>query len=325
VLTLTECLRLLEAGMAERALPEQPAGLYEPVRYILSLGGKRLRPSLALLAAEAVGGDPAQAMGPALAVEWFHNFSLLHDDIMDEAPLRRGKPTVHEAFSSNQAILSGDVMLVQAYQLLAELPAERLPAALALFSRTAVEVCEGQQYDMDFETREDVTEPEYLNMIRLKTAVLLGASLELGAMAAGASEAQGRSLYAFGEALGLAFQLRDDLLDSFGDPARFGKAVGGDIAQDKKTFLLIHALESSAAEDRATLQQWIGVREAARRTEKVEAVKAVYERSGTKAACEEAIGREHARALQALEDTGLSLEQRSGLQALAEKLLARES
>lgn len=311
--------------MAERALPKHPSGLYDPIRYILSLGGKRLRPALALLAADALGADPKAAMGPALAVEWFHNFSLLHDDIMDEAPLRRGKPTVHEAFSSNQAILSGDVMLVQAYQLLAELPSAQLPAALALFSRTAVEVCEGQQHDMDFEIRQDVREAEYLQMIRLKTAVLLGASLELGAMAAGAPAEQGRSLYAFGEALGLAFQLRDDLLDSFGDPALFGKAVGGDIAQDKKTFLLIHALQTAGPEDRAVLDRWIGVREPVMRTEKVDAVKGVYERSGTRTACEKAIEREHQKALAALDSSGLDAGSSAALRDLAERLLARES
>lgn len=321
MLNLDDCRALLERALAERPLPAEPAGLYAPVRYILDLGGKRLRPALALMAADAVGGRAESALGAALAVEWFHNFSLLHDDIMDDADLRRGRDTVHVRWSVNQAILSGDVMLVQAYQHLAGGPPAALAPSLERFSRTAVEVCEGQQLDMDFERRDDVTLDEYLAMIRLKTAVLLGCSLELGALAGGASRERAAALYAFGEALGLAFQLRDDLLDTYGDPARFGKTVGGDIRQDKKTFLMLHALGHAGAEDRAVLADWLG---RAGSEEKVRAVVGVYDRCGTHAACEAAIRAEHDRALEALAATGLPAERTAGLLGLAEALLARD-
>jgi geranylgeranyl diphosphate synthase type II len=321
VLNLDDCRALLERALAERPLPAEPAGLYAPVRYILDLGGKRLRPALALMAADAVGGRAEDALGAALAVEWFHNFSLLHDDIMDDADLRRGRDTVHVRWSVNQAILSGDVMLVQAYQHLASGPQAVLAPSLERFSRTAVEVCEGQQLDMDFERRDDVTLEAYLAMIRLKTAVLLGCSLELGALAGGASRERAAALYAFGEALGLAFQLRDDLLDTYGDPARFGKTVGGDIRQDKKTFLMLHALGQAGPEDRAVLAGWLG---RAGSEEKVRAVVGVYDRCGTRAACEAAIRAEHDRALQALAATGLPAERTAGLLGLAEALLARD-
>jgi geranylgeranyl diphosphate synthase type II len=226
-------------------------------------------------------------------------------------------------YSINQAILSGDVMLVQAYQHLARIRAELLPAALQRFSQTGVEVCEGQQMDVDFELRDDVTEGEYLEMIRLKTAVLLGCSLELGALAGGASPEHAAALYAFGEALGLAFQLRDDQLDTYGDPALFGKTVGGDIIQDKKTYLLIHATRHAGTEDRAELASWIG-RDGAEPEAKVAAVKAVYARTQTQEAVEQAIRTHHDRAMASLHQAGLSAEQAAPLQALAEAMLARE-
>lgn len=237
----------------------EPRGLYEPIRYILAIGGKRVRPLLALLAARMFGDGAASPAGlpVALAVEVFHNFTLLHDDVMDESPLRRGQPTVHEQWDVNTAILSGDLMLIKSYELLSRVPdRSRLPQLLHTFNRVATGVCEGQQYDVDFERRHDVTIEEYLRMIELKTAVLLGGALEMGALAAGAGREDADHLYAFGRLTGLAFQLHDDLLDTFGDGARTGKLTGNDIIRNKKTFLYIKAVEGLEAEERAELIDW---------------------------------------------------------------------
>lgn len=234
---------------------EEPAGLYDPMRYILELGGKRIRPVLALIAADAVGGDVKKALPAALAVEVFHNFSLVHDDIMDEAPLRRGKATVHEKWDANTGILSGDVMLVKAYQCLDAYPAELFKELTQLFSQTAKEVCEGQQYDMDFPLQDSVSQAEYLHMIKNKTAVLLGCSLQMGAMIGGLSREESQPFYDFGIELGLAFQLQDDYLDAFGDPLTFGKQVGGDIIENKKTLLYLLALEKGDKGQQAELEE----------------------------------------------------------------------
>lgn len=234
---------------------EEPAGLYDPMRYILELGGKRIRPVLALIAADAVGGDVKKALPAALAVEVFHNFSLVHDDIMDEAPLRRGKATVHEKWDANTGILSGDVMLVKAYQCLDAYPAELFKELTQLFSKTAKEVCEGQQYDMDFPQQNSVSQAEYLHMIKNKTAVLLGCSLQMGAMIGGLSLEESQPFYDFGIELGLAFQLQDDYLDAFGDPLTFGKQVGGDIIENKKTLLYLLALEKGDKGQQAELEE----------------------------------------------------------------------
>jgi len=220
-----------------------PVELYEPINYIMSLGGKRLRPCLLLMACDMFGGDVEQALAPALAIEVFHNFTLMHDDIMDKAPLRRGKPTVHEKWNANTAILSGDVMMVESNKLIMQVKDNILRPVLDVFNDTAVGVCEGQQIDMNFETRQDVQIDEYINMIRLKTAVLVGGALKMGALVGGADDAEGTLLYNFGEQLGIAFQLQDDILDVYGDPKKFGKQVGGDIISNKKTYLLIKALE----------------------------------------------------------------------------------
>ena len=229
-------------------------GLYDPIDYVMSLGGKRIRPSLLLMSADAFGANPKDFVNQALAIEVFHNFTLLHDDVMDNAPVRRGKPTVHVKWSESTAILSGDAMLIKAYELLADgIPDDKLPSVLALFSRTAREVCEGQQLDMEFESRNDVAESEYLEMIRLKTAVLLAASLKIGAMLAGADNDKADFIYEFGINIGLAFQLKDDLLDVYGDPDSFGKQVGGDIKERKKTFLLINAYAKATALQRERL------------------------------------------------------------------------
>ena len=224
---------------------ENPAELYEPIRYIMSLGGKRIRPLMVLLAAKMYDDDVENVLLPAAAVEVFHNFTLMHDDIMDQAPLRRGKPTVHQKWNSTIAILSGDVMLVKAYDYLNKVTPRYAKRIVHLFNRTAKEVCEGQQLDMDFERRVQVAFDEYLNMINVKTSVLLAASLQMGAILGGALERNQNLLYEFGRKLGLAFQVQDDYLDAFGDPEKFGKQVGGDIKSNKKTFLLIHALETA--------------------------------------------------------------------------------
>ena len=226
----------------EQSTAKEPSSLYAPTQYILQLGGKRIRPVLALMAADAVKNSFVEALPAALAVEIFHNFSLVHDDIMDEAPLRRGKATVHEKWDLNTAILSGDVMLINAYQCFNQYPPELFRALTTLFSQTAQEVCEGQQYDMDFPQQQEVTQEEYLHMIKYKTAVLLGCSLQMGAMVGGLNSEESKPFYNFGIQLGMAFQLQDDFLDAFGNPETFGKQVGGDIIENKKTLLYLLAL-----------------------------------------------------------------------------------
>jgi geranylgeranyl diphosphate synthase type II len=254
----------------------EPAHLYDPIAYILSIGGKRMRPALALMGCHLFGKDYHLALQPSLVVEVFHNFTLMHDDIMDKAPLRRGKPTVHEKWDTNVAILSGDAMLVEAYELLLNsVPAEKLPAIMKRFNRCALDVCEGQQEDMDFETMTAVSKEAYIEMIKKKTAVLLGFSLELGALLAGASETQSALLRDFGVNLGIAFQLRDDILDVYGDPEKFGKQIGGDILSNKKTFLLLHALERASGTDAEALQYWLHAKDFVP-SEKVSAVTGIY-------------------------------------------------
>ncbi len=251
---LTAFLTELKSTFSER----EPRGLYAPIDYILDLGGKRVRPLVALLAGRMYGDQNSeQSMPVAMAVEVFHNFTLLHDDIMDDSPLRRGQPTVHEKWDVNTGILSGDLMLIQAYEHLCRCPnTAAIPALLKTFNRVATGVCEGQQYDVDFEVRDDVTIAEYLKMIELKTAVLLGGALELGALAAGASQQEADHLYAFGRLTGLAFQLQDDLLDTFGDSTLTGKRTGNDIIRNKKTFLFLKAVEVLGLEGREELNNW---------------------------------------------------------------------
>lgn len=250
--------------------------LYAPVRYLMGLGGKRLRPVLVMAACEACGGTREQALPAALAVELFHNFTLMHDDIMDEAPLRRGHATVHEKWGDNLAILSGDALHVMACEALLDAPEEALSSLLRMYHRTALEVCEGQEQDMAFETRDEVAIEEYMEMIRLKTSVLLAAALDMGGGSAGADAATREALYAFGLHVGLAFQLQDDYLDAFGNPENFGKQVGGDILADKKTFLLIRALEKAGEADLESLRAELG----AKREGKVERVLDLYRRLG---------------------------------------------
>ena len=247
----------ISQNAAQLTYGESPVELYEPIRYIMSLGGKRLRPIFTLLTANLFTDDWQKAIKPALAVEVFHNFTLMHDDIMDNAPLRRGMATVHEKWNSNIAILSGDVMLVNAYELLLDIDKSILPNVLRRFNRTAAEVCEGQQFDMNFETLENISKDQYIEMIRLKTSVLLGFAMELGAMLAGADPIITKQLYDAGVCYGLGFQLTDDLLDVYGDPIKFGKQVGGDIISNKKTYLLLDALEKAKGENKSKLLDWI--------------------------------------------------------------------
>ncbi|REE01591.1 polyprenyl synthetase family protein [Marinoscillum furvescens] len=257
----------------------EPKELYEPISYIMSLGGKRMRPLLVLLGYLLKEENAAAVVRQALAVEVFHNFTLMHDDIMDEAPLRRGQPTVHEKWNSTVAILSGDTMLVKAYDLLLEINPKLLPEAIRLFNQTAVEVCEGQQIDMNFEAESQVSVDAYINMIRLKTAVLLGFSLEYGALMAGMAEPGRKQLYEVGVQMGVGFQLMDDLLDVYADQAKFGKQVGGDIISNKKTFLLIKALELATGKEKEALDSWLEKTDFDS-TEKVEAVTAIYDQLG---------------------------------------------
>lgn len=267
----------LEALIKEKTYGQHPENLYEPIRYIMQLGGKRMRPLLALLAYGLYERNPEAVMEPAISLELFHNFTLLHDDIMDEAPLRRGKPTVHEKWNVPIGILSGDVMLVKVYQqLLDHIPAPKLARVLRLFNQCAIEVCEGQQVDMNFESREVVLEEEYLDMIRQKTAVLLGFSLQLGALLANASIPDQQTIYDIGVKAGIGFQLQDDYLDVYADPKKFGKQVGGDIIANKKTFLLIKAMEMAEGPEKKELEYWLRAKDFDK-DEKIQAVMHIYD------------------------------------------------
>jgi len=274
-----------ESGCADFLSRYPDTQLYAPVRYLMDLGGKRLRPVLVMAACEACGGTQEEALPAALAVELFHNFTLMHDDIMDEAPLRRGQATVHEKWDDNLAILSGDALHVMACEALLDAPAGALPSLLRMYHRTALEVCEGQEQDMAFETRDTVALEEYMEMIRLKTSVLLAAALDMGGGSAGADDATREALYEFGLHVGLAFQLQDDYLDAFGNPENFGKQVGGDILADKKTFLLIRALEKAHGADREALQIELGQK----RDGKVDRILDLYRRLGVDAELRDAM------------------------------------
>lgn len=301
----------------------EPAGLYAPIAYTLSLGGKRIRPALTLMACNLYTDELENALKPALGIEIFHNFTLLHDDIMDRAALRRGKPTVHLKWNDNTAILSGDVMQIAAYQLMTAAPAAVLKPVLDLFSRTAVEICEGQQYDMEFENREVVSAGEYIEMIRLKTAVLLGCALKTGAVIGGADDEDAQNLYAFGENIGLAFQLMDDILDVYGDEKTFGKKIGGDILCNKKTYLLIHALHKAegavAGQLDALLKGAAGTPE-----EKIEKVTAIYTTLGVKRIAEDAMNAYYHAAIEALAKVKVADDRKSVLLLLAKNLMNRK-
>ncbi len=288
MLTSNEILQKVNEYLDRLPYERKPESLYAPIKYVLSLGGKRIRPVLMLLAYNLYKDDPESILMPACALETYHNYTLLHDDLMDNADLRRGHATVHTKWDANTAILSGDSMLVLAYQRMAQVPADKLGAVLNLFTETALEIGEGQQYDMDFETRDDVTGDEYIEMIRLKTSVLLACAMKIGAILAGASEADAGYLYKFGEQLGLAFQLQDDLLDVYGDPEVFGKAIGGDIVSNKKTYMLINAFLGANDEQRAQLARWVGAKEFDR-GQKIAAVTGIYNQIGIRELCERKI------------------------------------
>jgi geranylgeranyl diphosphate synthase type II len=270
-----EYRKLIEAEIKKQKFGSQPPSLYEPIRYIMALGGKRLRPLLTVLSYSLYKKDIKKIIPHAVAVEAFHNFTLLHDDIMDQAPLRRGKATVHEKWNENTAILSGDVMLVKVYEMFLGVEEKKLKAVLKIFNQCAAEVCEGQQWDMEFETKSKVTELQYIKMIRQKTAVLLGFSLELGALLADASAADQKALREFGTNIGIGFQLKDDWLDVYADKKKFGKQVGGDIIANKKTFLLIKALEKAKGNQKKELEYWLKTQKLDKR-EKVGAITSIY-------------------------------------------------
>ena len=274
----------IEKAIAALDWKREPYGLYEPIEYTLASGGKRLRPRLVLLAAEMFGGKEEKVLPAALAIEVFHNFTLLHDDVMDKADIRRGRPTVHVRWNDNTAILSGDQMVIEAYTLLSRVPADRLSETLRLFNKMATEICEGQQYDMEFEGREQVSIEEYMQMIRLKTSVLLATALQIGAYIAGANAAQQKALYEYGINIGLAFQIQDDILDVYGDPRTFGKTIGGDICCNKKTYMLLTALQRADDETRAELEQWLQTQD--KSDEKIQAVTDIYTRTGAREVCE---------------------------------------
>ena len=267
----------------------EPYGLYEPIEYTLAAGGKRVRPQLAMIASQMFGGKDEEVLPAALALEVFHNFTLLHDDVMDKADVRRGRPTVHVKWNENTAILSGDQMLIEAYKLLSGVPADKLPRVLQLFNQMATEICEGQQYDVDFESQEQVTIDEYLKMIRLKTSVLLANALQTGAYIAGADKQAQEALYEFGINIGLAFQIQDDILDVWSDPKTFGKAVGGDISCNKKTFVYLEAIRRLGNEAKGNeLQQWYS-QVLEDNKEKIAAVKEIFEQLDVRAACEKVV------------------------------------
>ncbi len=308
--------------LEKKVQTKEPHNLYEPIDYILGLGGKRLRPVLALLTTELFEGDYKNALDAALAIEVFHNFSLVHDDIMDDAPLRRGKATVHEKWDINTGILSGDAMLINSYQYFEGYSDATFKELVQLFSITAIEVCEGQQYDVDFETRDDVTIPEYLKMIEYKTAVLVAAAMKMGAIIAGGSKENQNLVYEFGRNLGIAFQLQDDYLDAFGDPETFGKQVGGDIIENKKTFLYLKALELSSAAERETLLHLYSIAPSDP-TEKIEAIKTVFEQSGSVNMTKKEIEGYTQRAFECLKQLNLPEERKEILKIFGENLMQR--
>ncbi len=302
---------------------EQPLTLFDPARYILSIGGKRLRPLLTLMAADLFGKEADAVLNPAMAIEIFHNFSLLHDDLMDKADMRRGNPTVHKKWNANSAILSGDAMVVEAYQYIAKVPVKLLPEVLELFSTAAMQICKGQQYDMDFEMRMDVSESEYLEMIRLKTAVLIGCALKIGAVIAGAAPPDADYLYEYGINIGLAFQLKDDLLDVYGDPKTFGKKIGGDILCNKKTFLLIKALKHSDKTQRNELKHWLSVTDYDPET-KIAFVKNIYDALNLRIITGNLIEKYYLASLDCLSAIHVPDDRKKDLIDLSENLMYRE-
>lgn len=321
--SIAELTEKVTSALEQLPYDRQPQGLYAPIKYVLSLGGKRIRPVLMLMAYNMYREDVDRIMPVALGLEVYHNFTLLHDDLMDRADVRRGKPCVHKVWNDNTAILSGDNMLVMAYQMMSRCPSSALPSVISIFTETALQIDEGQQYDMEFEQRTDVTEREYLEMIRLKTSVLLACALQIGALLGGASEADARALYAYGEKVGLAFQLQDDYLDVYGDFETFGKAIGGDILCNKKTFMLINALAHAPEHLRAELQGWLAATEYDP-AEKIEAVRHIYTQVGVDQMAKERISFYIAQAEDALLALPIAEERKEILRQWTEQLLGRK-
>lgn len=322
--TSDELLKMVNDYIEDTTITRQPTSLYDPIKYVLSIGGKRIRPVLLLLTYNMYRDDIERVMPTAVGLETYHNYTLLHDDLMDKADMRRGMPTVHRKWDDNTAILSGDSMLVVAFQRVAQCPAENLQDILSLFTMTALEIGEGQQYDMDFENRMDVTEDEYIEMIRLKTSVLLACAVKMGAIMAGASDEDAKNLYAFGEKLGLAFQLQDDLLDVYGDPKVFGKAIGGDITSNKKTYMLINAILRANNEQREELIKWITT-DNFDKEEKIKAVTKLYNKIGIRQLCEKKINDYFAEALTYLEKVNVPEEKKTALQRFTDQMMHREN
>ena len=321
--TNSEVLALFERHIAQMPTPEEPQRLYAPIKYGLEVGGKRIRPTLLMLAYNLYADDIERALMPAMAVEIFHNFTLLHDDIMDNADVRRGRPSVHAKWGENVAILSGDAMLILAYNYLQRTESERLSQIFARFNKMTAEVCEGQQFDMDFETQQKVSVVDYMRMIELKTAVLLAGSANIGAILAGASESDCRRLYDFGLEVGLAFQLQDDLLDSYGDE-RLGKKIGGDILEGKKTILMIEAFSRANEEQREVLRN-THLREDLSDAEKISTIKALYDSLGVPERVEQQIAQKFQKALGILDTLEVSNERTVELRKYAENLIGRKS
>lgn len=321
---LSQYQQWLETEIRKHKFGKTPVSLYEPIRYLMSLGGKRLRPMFTLLSYSLYRNDVKRIVPYAVAVESFHNFTLMHDDIMDNAPLRRGKATVHQKWNTNTAILSGDVMLIKVYDMFLTLEPAQIKTVLEAFNTCAAEVCEGQQWDMEFETTQGVSEKQYLNMIRLKTAVLLGFSLELGAILAGATKAERRALHEFGTNIGVGFQLKDDLLDAYADPKKFGKQVGGDILANKKTYLLIKALEKAQGKTRKELLYWLTVSKFKSR-EKIQAVKEIYDTLGIPALVDRKVNYFFTKGFQKLEEIQGNNFQKEILKGYTHALIERQS
>ena len=322
--SLDKILQLIADAINNLQFDKEPIGLYEPINYILGLGGKRLRPALCLMSCEMFDGNLEDALNPAIGLEIFHNFTLLHDDIMDEAPIRRGKETVHKKWNSNVAILSGDTMMALAYEYIMKAPENHRSNIFSIFNKTAIEVCEGQQYDMDFEEEDNVSIDQYLEMIRLKTAVLLACSLKVGAIIANAPNEEARKIYQFGEQIGLAFQLKDDLLDVFSNVSKFGKQNGGDILTNKKTYLYLKAFE--LANDKTYESLWYFFnKEFKNSEEKISGVKAIYEELNIKELTEKEMEKYYASAIQLLDEINIKEDKKTGLRNFADQLMVRES
>ncbi len=319
----TEILQAVNTYLDQLPYDRQPRSLYEPIQYVLSLGGKRIRPVLMLLVYNMFKDDPESILPSACALETYHNYTLLHDDLMDNADLRRGHPTVHRRWDANTAILSGDSMLVLAYERMAQCHPDKLAPVMALFTETALEIGEGQQYDMDFEHRTDVSEDEYIEMIRLKTSVLLACATKMGAILADASPADADALYQFGEQVGLAFQLQDDFLDVYGDTRVFGKAIGGDITSNKKTYMLINALNRANDEQRQELMHWITATDFDR-DEKVQAVTRLYNEIGIDRLAQERIAYYFKQAQKHLDAVSLPNDRKQELRRYAADMMHRE-